>query len=83
MTFIFTANTTANTSPRHIVDASIKQTQCGSEHSPFNWRGPSKLIDSMGRIKTARQMLLDATRVNKETQLGTSTRQTNSYKAAR
>ena len=52
--------------------------------SPFNWQGqPSTLIDKMGRIKTDRQILLDANRVNPESNIGHSTRETNSYKAAR
>jgi len=39
-----------------------------SAHTPnaFHWRGPSTLTDSMGRIKSQRQVLLDATRVNPE-----------------
>ena len=32
----------------------------------FNWRGPSQTLDKYGRIKTERQMLLDATRVNRQ-----------------
>ena len=44
---------------------------------------PSTLIDKMGRIKTDRQILLDANRVNPESNLGHSTRETNSFKAPR
>jgi hypothetical protein len=37
------------------------------QHSPFDWKGqPSTLIDKMGRLKSQRQMLLDAVRVNPE-----------------
>lgn len=32
----------------------------------FDWRGPSQTLDQYGRIKTQRQMLLDATRVNRQ-----------------
>ena len=39
----------------------------------FNWRGPSTILDKMGRIKTERQTLLDATRVNQHSDLGRST----------
>jgi len=42
--------------------------------NPFNWQGPSKIIDTFGRIKTDRQAILDATRVNPESNLGYSTR---------
>ena len=44
---------------------------------------PSSLIDKMGRIKTERQILLDANRVNPESNIGHSTRETNSFKAPR
>ena len=40
----------------------------------FDWRGPSKIIDNFGHIKTERQRLLDATRVNPESNIGHSTR---------
>lgn len=50
----------------------------------FHWQGqPSSLIDKMGRIKTERQILLDANRVNPESNIGHSTRETNSFKAPR
>ncbi len=40
----------------------------------FDWRGPSKILDTFGRIKTNRQALLDATRVNPESNVAYSTR---------
>lgn len=39
----------------------------------FHWQGPSTILDKMGRIKTERQTLLDATRVNQHSDLGRST----------
>ncbi len=39
----------------------------------FHWQGKSETIDKYGRMKTERQMLLDATRVNKESNAGHST----------
>lgn len=39
----------------------------------FHWRGKSEILDKLGRLKTERQMLLDGTRVNKESNLGYST----------
>ena len=51
--------------------------------SAFDWRGPSTLVDSMGRIKSQRQMLLDANRVNPESNISKSIRETNSFKAPR
>jgi hypothetical protein len=50
--------------------------------SPFDWRGPSALVDTFGRIKTKRQMLLDANRVNPEQHSCTSN-QTKSKVAPR
>jgi len=41
--------------------------------SPFNWQGPSKPIDQFGRVKSERQHLLDATRVNQYSDAGRST----------
>ena len=41
--------------------------------SPWDWQGPSTILDKMGRIKTERQTLLDATRVNQHSDLGRST----------
>lgn len=38
----------------------------------FNWRGPSQTRDKFGRIKTDRQMLLDANRVNPNTHTPTT-----------
>lgn len=38
--------------------------------SAFHWQGPSQTIDKFGRIKTERQILLDAGRVNKNFDLG-------------
>jgi len=40
----------------------------------FNTSGPSRILPKMGRIKTDRQAILDATRVNPESNLGYSTR---------
>jgi hypothetical protein len=51
--------------------------------SAFHWRGPSQAIDKHGRIKTARQMLLDALRENPEVYLRKSNEKTNSENAAR
>jgi hypothetical protein len=52
--------------------------------SPFNWQGqPSQVLDKWGKLKTARQILLDGNRVNPESNLGYSTSQTNSHKAPR
>jgi len=39
----------------------------------FHWQGPSTILDKMGRIKTERQTLLDATRVNQYSDFGRST----------
>ena len=39
----------------------------------FHWQGPSTILDKMGRIKTERQTLLDATRVNQYSDIGRST----------
>ena len=39
----------------------------------FHWQGSSTILDKMGRIKTERQTLLDATRVNQHSDLGRST----------
>ncbi len=44
---------------------------------------PSTLIDKMGRIKTARQALLDMTRTNPPSNIAMSVRDTNSFKAPR
>lgn len=41
--------------------------------SAFYWQGPSQTIDKHGRIKTERQTLLDATRVNQYSDFGRST----------
>jgi hypothetical protein len=50
----------------------------------FHWQGqPSTLVDSMGRIKSQRQILLDANRVNPESNISKSIRETNSFKAPR
>jgi hypothetical protein len=50
----------------------------------FHWKGqPSQVADKWGRIKTERQMLLDATRVNKETNIGYSQQATKSERAPR
>ena len=51
--------------------------------SAFHWRGPSQVVNKLGRIKTERQMLLDATRVNLPVDLGAHGKKTNSEKAAR
>ena len=51
--------------------------------SAFHWRGPSPTIDKHGRIKTARQMLLDALRENPEVHLRKSGETTNYQKAPR
>jgi hypothetical protein len=37
----------------------------------FHWQGPSQTLDKYGRIKTERQMLLDALRVNRHEPLCT------------
>lgn len=50
--------------------------------SAFHWRGPAQTIDKFGRMKTERQILLDASRVNQPVDLG-AYRQTNSEKAPR
>jgi hypothetical protein len=49
----------------------------------FDTNGPSQVADKWGRIKTERQMLLDATRVNKETNIGYSQQATKSERAPR
>jgi hypothetical protein len=36
----------------------------------FHWQGKSETIDKYGRMKTERQMLLDATRVNQYSDVG-------------
>jgi hypothetical protein len=51
--------------------------------SAFHWQGPSQTINKYGRIKTERQMLLDAYRENAESNLGYATQKTNSEKAPR
>ena len=51
--------------------------------SAFDWRGPSTLVDNMGRIKSDRQRILDANRVNPEPNISKSIRETNSFKAPR
>ena len=50
--------------------------------SAFFWQGPSQTIDKHGRIKTQRQMLLDALRENKPVDLQAH-KTSNSQKAAR
>lgn len=39
----------------------------------FNWRGPSQTVDAFGRMKTERQILLDANRVNPYSDVGRTT----------
>ena len=39
----------------------------------FNWQGPSTILDKMGRIKTERQTLLDANRVNQYSDVARAT----------
>jgi len=51
--------------------------------SAFYWQGPSQTIDKHGRIKTQRQMLLDALRENPEVHLRKSNEKTNSERAPR
>lgn len=51
--------------------------------SAFHWQGPSQVINKWGRIKTLRQIALDGTRVNAESNLGYATQKTNSEKAPR
>jgi hypothetical protein len=51
--------------------------------SPFNWRGPSQVVDNLGRIKSDRQRLLDATRVNAYSDSGRSTTPPKSETAPR
>ena len=51
--------------------------------SPFNWRGPAQSLNRFGRMKTDRQILLDATRENKESTYHTPILKTNSYRAPR
>ena len=41
--------------------------------SPWDWQGPSTILDKMGRIKTERQTLLDATRINQYSDFARST----------
>ena len=50
--------------------------------SAFYWQGPSQTIDKYGRIKTVRQQLLDAIRVNPPVDLKAYDK-SNSQKAAR
>ena len=61
---------------------------CGTPRSTNNAfclssKSGSKVIDNFGRIKTERQILLDATRVNSYSDSGRSTGLTNSEKAPR
>jgi hypothetical protein len=49
----------------------------------FEWRGPSQTLDKYGRMKTLRQIALDGTRVNPESNLGYSTTPTKSERAPR
>lgn len=51
--------------------------------SPFDWRGPSQVLDKFGRIKSERQTLLDATRVNPESNIAFATQPTKSERAPR
>ena len=41
--------------------------------SPWDWQGPSTILDKMGRIKTKRQTLLDANRVNQYSDVARAT----------
>ncbi len=41
--------------------------------SLWDWQGPSTILDKMGRIKTERQTLLDATRVNQYSDVARAT----------
>lgn len=50
------------------------------QKNAFHWQGPSQVVDRMGRIKTERQILLDATRVNPYSD---SARSTDSTKTQR
>jgi hypothetical protein len=52
--------------------------------SPWNWQGkPSQVVDNLGRIKSDRQRLLDATRVNAYSDSGRSTTPPKSETAPR
>jgi len=64
-------------------DASSGVDSMSDPRSAFYWQGPSQTIDKHGRIKTQRQMLLDALRENPEVHLRKSNEKTNSERAPR
>ena len=45
-----------------------------SQYKPaWDWRGTSQIVNSLGRIKTERQILLDGQRVNQYSNVAMST----------
>jgi hypothetical protein len=58
-------------------------TQTKNNLSAFYWQGPSKVIDQFGRIKSERQHLLDATRVNQYSDVARSTDSTKSQRISK
>jgi hypothetical protein len=58
-------------------------TQTKNNLSAFHWQGPSKVIDQFGRIKSERQHLLDATRVNQYSDLARTTDSTKSQRISK
>jgi hypothetical protein len=61
----------------------MKPTTQEAVKSAFEWRGPSQVINKWGRIKTLRQIALDGTRVNPQSNLGYATAPTKSERAPR